>query len=67
MTEQSSYTGGRTDFQHLLSIGFSEAEVVNLVYMKDHIIEQIEYREIVEECRRLHFLRWLVEHDRISR
>jgi hypothetical protein len=56
-----------TDFQHLLSLGFTPDEATKLVYMKDHVTEQVEYREIIEESRRLTFIRWLIEHDRISR
>jgi len=29
--------------------------------------EQIEYREMLAEQHRLDFMRWLVEHDRISK
>jgi hypothetical protein len=35
--------------------------------MKSHVNDQIEYREMLEESRRLKFMRWLIEHDRISR
>ena len=48
-------------------MGFSESEAAKLVHMKDHVTEQIEYREILKESRRLDFIRWLIEHDRISR
>jgi hypothetical protein len=48
-------------------MGFSETEASRLVYMKNHVDEQIEYREILEQSRRLDFIRWLIEHDRMSR
>jgi hypothetical protein len=48
-------------------MGFSEGEAAKLVHMKDHVTEQVEYREILKESRRLDFIRWLIEHDRISR
>jgi hypothetical protein len=35
--------------------------------MKEHVTEQTEYREVIEESRRLNFIRWLIEHNRISR
>jgi hypothetical protein len=54
------------DFEYLLSLGFSEIEATRLVYMKYHVNEQIEYREIIEELHRLKFLRWLIEHDRLA-
>ncbi len=54
------------DFQRLLSLGFSDIEASRLVYMKNHVAEEIEYRELLEESRRLNFIRWLIEHDRIS-
>jgi len=54
------------DFQQLLSIGFTEVKLSVLVHMKDHVSEQIEYREMLQESRRLSFLRWLVDHDRLS-
>jgi hypothetical protein len=61
------YTTNDTDFEYLRSIGFSENQAVMLIHMKDHMTEQIEYREMVEENRRLNFIRWLVEHDRLSK
>lgn len=61
------YAPEGTDFQRLLSMGFSEIEAEKLIHMKDHVTEQIEYREMLEESRRLNFIRWLIEHDRISK
>ena len=55
------------DFEHLLSLGFSEIEATRLIYMRNHVTEEVEYREIIEENRRLGFIRWLIEHDRISK
>ncbi|HLG61844.1 MAG TPA: hypothetical protein VKY19_07920 [Ktedonosporobacter sp.] len=66
MSEQS-YTTENTGLQDLLSMGFSEIEAMRLIYMRDHVTEEIEYREMVEESRRLNFIRWLIEHDRLSR
>jgi len=34
--------------------------------MKDHVLEQVEYRELVEEGRRFAFIRWLIETGRIT-
>ena len=61
------YATDKTDFECLLSLGFSEIEASRLVYMKSHVSEEIEYREILEESRRLNFIRWLIEHDRMSK
>jgi len=66
MTERS-YATEDAEIQQLLSRGFSEIEARELIHMKDHVTEQIEYREMLEESRRLDFIRWLIEHDRISR
>lgn len=66
MSEQS-YTTRASDIQHLLSAGFSEAEAHRLLFMREHVDEQIEYREMLEESRRLKFIRWLLEHNRMSR
>ena len=55
------------DFALLLSLGFSEEDATRLVYMKNHVDEQVEYREMVAEQHRLDFIRWLVEHDRLER
>ena len=60
------YTTDNTDFERLLSLGFSEIEASRLVYMKSHVTEEIEYREILEESRRLNFIRWLIENNRLS-
>jgi len=65
MTERS-YATEDAEIQQLLSRGFSEVEARKLIHMKDHVTEQIEYREMLEESRRLDFIRWLIEHDRIS-
>lgn len=54
------------DFGHLLSLGFSPDEAAELTYMKSHMHEEIEYREMIEEKRRLNFVRWLIEHKRLS-
>ena len=59
-------TDNNIDILHLLALGFTEAEAVNLVYMKNHVNEQSEYREMLEESRRLNFVRWLIEHNRLS-
>ena len=55
------------DFALLLARGFSEEDATRLVYMKFHVTEQVEYREMVAEQHRLDFIRWLVEHDRLER
>ncbi len=64
---EHSYATGSPDFQSLLASGFTENEAERLINMKDHVSEQIEYREMLQESRRLSFLRWLVDHDRMSR
>jgi hypothetical protein len=66
MAEQF-YATGHTDFQHLLSLGFSELEAERLIHMKDHVTEQGEYREMLEENRRLEFIRWLIENNRMGK
>jgi hypothetical protein len=66
MTEHSYTTNDGTNFQLLLSIGFSEDEAERLIHMKDHVSDQTEYREMLEESRRLDFIRWLIENDRMS-
>ena len=43
---EHSYATGNPDYQQLLSIGFTEGEAERLVHMKDHVSEQIEYREM---------------------
>ena len=67
MTEQPYTTHGSTDFQHLLSLGFSEEEAERLVRMKDNVNDEIEYREMLQESRRLDFIRWLIDHNRMGR
>jgi len=65
MTEHL-YATDNADFDHLLSLGFSANEASRLVYMKIHVNDEVEYREMVAENRRLNFVRWLIEHDRLS-
>ena len=59
-------TDNNIDIIRLLAMGFTEVEAENLVYMKNHVNEQSEYREMLEESRRLNFVRWLIEHNRLS-
>jgi hypothetical protein len=66
MTEHL-YATENADFELLLSLGFSEEDATRLIYMKIHVCEQVEYREMVAERHRLDFIRWLVEHDRLER
>ena len=61
------YATDNADFEYLLSLGFSELEATQLVYMKNHVTEQSEYREVVEEQHRLGFIRWLIENDRMEK
>lgn len=53
--------------ERLREQGFTEAEIKKLIYMKEHAEEQVEYREMLEEQHRLDFIRWLVQHNRISK
>ncbi len=55
------------DFALLSSLGFSEEDATRLVFMKNHVTEQVEYREVIAEQHRLDFIRWLVQHDRLER
>jgi len=64
---ENLYATDNADFEQLRSLGFSEIEATRLVYMKGHVTEQIEYREMLEERHRLDFIRWLIEHDRLER
>lgn len=66
MPENTCFTDN-ADFERLREQGFTEDEAAKLIYMKKHVVEQIEYREMLEEQHRLAFIRWLVEHDRISK
>lgn len=63
---ENMFVADGADFQRLREKGFTEAEALKLIHMKEHVEEQIEYREMLEEQHRLNFVRWLVEHDRIS-
>ena len=60
------YATDNADMERLLSVGFTETEAARLAYMKDHVHEQVEYRELVEEGRRFAFIRWLIETGRIT-
>lgn len=60
------YTTDNADYDRLISLGFSAPEATRLVYMKSHVADEAEYREILEESRRLNFIRWLIEHKRLS-
>ncbi len=64
---ENYYTSEGADLNRLLSMGFSDNEAEGLIHMKNHVSDQAEYREIIAESRRLDFVRWLVEHDRIRR
>ena len=64
---ENLYATNNADFERLLTLGFSETEATRLVYMKNHVSEQTEYREMLEEQHRLGFIRWLIEHDRMEK
>ena len=64
---ENLYATDNADYERLLSLGFTEAEATRLVYMKNHVFEQTEYREMLEEQHRLGFIRWLIEHDRMEK
>jgi hypothetical protein len=64
---ENLYATDNADFEYLLSLGFSEIEASRLVYMKNHVTDQSEYREVLEEQHRLDFIRWLIEHDRLEK
>jgi hypothetical protein len=66
MPENISITDN-ADFNRLREQGFTDEEAAKLVYMREHFVEQIEYRELLQTQHRLDFMRWLVEHDRISK
>ena len=65
--QEQFYTTEGTDIELLLSEGFSTDEAERIIHMKAHITEQAEYQEMMAESRRLDFVRWLIEHDRMSR
>lgn len=64
--EEQTCTTDYRDFEYLRLLGFSEFGAARLIYMKSHLTEEVEYRERIEESRRLAFLRWLIEHERVS-
>ena len=64
---ENLYATDNADFESLLKLGFTEIEATRIIFMKNHVSEQIEYREMVEEKHRLDFIRWLVEHDRLGK
>jgi len=66
ITMPEHLTTNNADFEYLLSLGFSSTEAAGIAYMKNHVSEQGEYREMIEENRRLNFIRWLIEHDRLG-
>ncbi len=66
MAENSSYTTGGTDIERLLLMGFSEEEALRLIHMRNNVSDQVEYRELLEESRRLDFIRWLIDNNRMS-
>lgn len=65
--EEQLYTTDKNELERLISSGFSELEAMRILHMKDHVSEEIEYREMIEESRRLNFVRWLIDHDRLSK
>jgi hypothetical protein len=64
---ENMFVTDNADFKYLRKQGFTEEEAQRLLYMKEHVGEQIEYREMLEEQHRLDFMRWLVTHNRISK
>lgn len=64
---ENMFVTDNTDFERLREQGFTDDEIVKIIYMKEHVEEQIEYQEMLAEQHRLDFMRWLVEHNRINK
>jgi hypothetical protein len=64
---ENMFVAVSADSERLREQGFTEAEIAKIMYMREHVEEQIEYREMMEQQHRLDFMRWLVQHDRISK
>ncbi len=62
---ENMYITDNADFKSLCEQGFTEDEAAKLIDMKERFVER-KSREMLEEQHRLDFIRWLVEHDRIS-
>ncbi|MDQ6659820.1 MAG: hypothetical protein M3Z24_02505 [Chloroflexota bacterium] len=60
------YAQNNPEIVRLLALGFTPIQASRLVYMKEHVAEKSEYRENIQETRRLEFIRWLIEHRRMS-
>ena len=65
--QEQFYTTEDNELQRLLAMGFSDSEAERMIHMKEHVTDQVEYQEMMAESRRLNFVRWLIEHDRMSR
>ena len=63
---ENMYVTNNADFEYLQEQGFTEDEAAKLMHMKEHLVER-KSRETLAEQHRLDFIRWLVEHDRISK
>jgi hypothetical protein len=65
--QEQFYTTEGNDLQRLLSMGFSTNEAERMIHMKNHVTDQVEYQEMMAESRRLDFVRWLIDNNRMSR
>ncbi len=63
---ENMYVTDSADYARLRALGFSEIDATRLIFMKNHVTEEIEYREMAEERHRLNFVRWLIEHNRLG-
>ncbi|HEY0752366.1 MAG TPA: hypothetical protein VGD98_00175 [Ktedonobacteraceae bacterium] len=62
---ENMYVTESAAFNHLCEEGFTEDEATKLITLKEQLVER-KSREMLAEQHRLDFIRWLVEHDRIS-
>ena len=59
------YVTDSADFKYLCELGFTEDEATMLIIIKERLEAQRHQQEL-EEQHRLDFIRWLVEHKRLS-
>lgn len=62
---ENMYVTESAEFKSLCEQGFTEEEATKLIMLKE-LLEKQENQKMQEEQHRLDFIRWLVEHDRIS-
>jgi hypothetical protein len=63
---ENDTTQNQARLESLMTAGFSWDESVNLLRMREHVYENVEVRQRIENDPRVQFVRWLIENGEMN-